>query len=58
MEGKVIFITEGAGFIATNLIKRLIAANEIVAYDNLSRNALKGSGPGLMTPTSHRRIRM
>lgn len=43
MEGKVIFITGGAGFIATSLIKRLIAANEIVVYDNLSRNALKDS---------------
>ena len=44
MEGKVIFITGGAGFIATNMIKRLIAANKIVIYDNLSHNALKDSG--------------
>ncbi len=41
--GKKLFITGGAGFIATNLIKRLIADNEIVVYDNLSRNALKDS---------------
>jgi len=41
---KKLFITGGAGFIATNLIKRLIADNEIVAYDKLSRNALKDSG--------------
>jgi len=41
---KTIFITGGAGFIATRLIKRLIAANEVVVYDDLSRNALKGSG--------------
>jgi len=40
---KRLFITGGAGFIATNLIKRLIADNEIVVYDNLSRNALKDS---------------
>ena len=41
---KELFITGGAGFIATNLIKRLIAANEVVVYDNLSRNALKDYG--------------
>lgn len=43
--GKKLFITGGAGFIGTSLIKRLVADNEIVVYDNLSRNALKGSGP-------------
>lgn len=42
--GKKLFITGGAGFIATNLIKRLITDNEVVIYDNLSRNALKDSG--------------
>lgn len=41
---KKIFITGGAGFIATSLIKRLIADNEVTVYDNLSRNALKDSG--------------
>lgn len=44
IEGKKIFITGGAGFIATNLIKRLIAKNKIYAFDNFSRNALEGSG--------------
>ena len=43
IEGKKIFITGGAGFIATNLIKRLIAKNKIYAFDNFSRNALEGS---------------
>lgn len=39
-----IFITGGSGFIATNLIKRIITNNKIVVYDNFSRNSLKGSG--------------
>ena len=41
---KELFITGGADFIATSLIKRLIAANEIV-YDNLSRSTLKEFRP-------------
>jgi UDP-glucose 4-epimerase len=39
--GKKIFITGGAGFIGSTLIGRLIEKNEIVAYDNLSRNTLQ-----------------
>ena len=42
--GKKLFITGGVGFIATSLLKRLTADNEIVVYDNFSRNALKDSG--------------
>lgn len=41
IKGKKIFITGGAGFIGSTLIGRLIDHNEIVAYDNLSRNALE-----------------
>ena len=41
IKGKKLFITGGAGFISTSLIKRLIADNEVTVYDNLSRNALK-----------------
>ena len=39
--GKKIFITGGAGFIGSTLIGRLVEDNEIVAYDNLDRNALQ-----------------
>ena len=41
---KKIFVTGGAGFIGTSLIKRLIDDNRIVVYDNLHRNALKFAG--------------
>jgi UDP-glucose 4-epimerase len=40
IEGKTIFITGGAGFIGSALISRLVGHNQIVVYDNLSRNAL------------------
>ena len=41
---KKFIITGGAGFIATNLIKRLIDDNKVIIYDNLYRNSLKDSG--------------
>lgn len=44
MEGKKIFITGGAGFIANTLIVKLIEDNEIVVYDNFYRDTLTGSG--------------
>lgn len=34
-------ITGGAGFIASHLIERLIADNELIVYDNLTRDALR-----------------
>jgi UDP-glucose 4-epimerase len=40
LEGKRILITGGAGFIATKLARELVEANEIVAVDNLHRDAL------------------
>jgi UDP-glucose 4-epimerase len=43
LSGKRIFITGGAGFIGTTLARRLIDANEIVALDNLHRDALTGT---------------
>jgi len=43
LQGKRIFITGGAGFIATTLARRLVDANEIVALDNLHRDALSST---------------
>lgn len=40
IEGKRVFITGGAGFIGSTLASRLVERNEIVLFDNLSRNAL------------------
>jgi len=41
IEGKTIFITGGAGFIGSSLVRRLIDNNRIVIYDNFMRNSLK-----------------
>ncbi len=43
LEGKRILITGGAGFIGTTLARRLVDRNEIVALDNLHRDALSAS---------------
>jgi UDP-glucose 4-epimerase len=43
LSGKRIFITGGAGFIGTTLARRLVDENEIVAFDNLHRDALTGT---------------
>ncbi len=43
LEGKRIFITGGAGFIGTTLARRLVDLNEVVAIDNLHRDALSGT---------------
>ena len=43
LRGKRIFVTGGAGFIATTLARRLVEDNEIVAVDNLHRDALSGT---------------
>jgi UDP-glucose 4-epimerase len=40
LEGKRILITGGAGFIGTTLARRLVDANEVIAVDNLHRDAL------------------
>ena len=40
LTGKRIAITGGAGFIGTTLARRLVDANEIIAVDNLHRDAL------------------
>ena len=44
IRNKTLFITGGAGFIATNIIRKLIEHNIIVVYDSFSRNTLKDSG--------------
>jgi UDP-glucose 4-epimerase len=43
LSGKRIFITGGAGFIGTTLARRLVDDNELVALDNLHRDALSGT---------------
>lgn len=40
IKNKRIFFTGGAGFIASHIIEKLVATNEIVIYDNLKRDAL------------------
>ena len=43
LQGKRIFVTGGAGFIATTLARTLVEENEIVALDNLHRDALSAT---------------
>ncbi len=43
LQGKRIFVTGGAGFIATTLAQRLVAENEVIAVDNLHRDALSAT---------------
>jgi UDP-glucose 4-epimerase len=43
LRGKRIFVTGGAGFIGTTLARRLVDENEVVALDNLHRDALAGT---------------
>jgi UDP-glucose 4-epimerase len=43
LTGKRILVTGGAGFIGTTLARRLVDANEVIAVDNLHRNALSGT---------------
>jgi UDP-glucose 4-epimerase len=46
LEGKRIFITGGAGFIGTTLARELVERNQVIAYDNLHRDALSGTELG------------
>lgn len=43
IKNRKIFITGGAGFIASNLIARLINENKIVVYDNFRRDTLSST---------------
>jgi UDP-glucose 4-epimerase len=58
LQGKRIFVTGGAGFIATTLARTLVDGNEVVALDNLHRDALTATDladhptrPTCSTPT-------
>lgn len=44
LKDRCIFITGGAGFIASRIIEHYIADNFIVVYDNFHRDTLSGSG--------------
>lgn len=44
IKNKKIFITGGAGFIASTLISKLVEDNEIVVYDNFHRDTISTTG--------------
>lgn len=44
IQGKTVFVTGGAGFIASRLIARLIDCNKVIVYDNFDRDTLSGTG--------------
>jgi UDP-glucose 4-epimerase len=46
LQGKRVFVTGGAGFIATTLARTLVDHNEVVALDNLHRDALSATDLG------------
>jgi UDP-glucose 4-epimerase len=46
INGKQIFVTGGAGFIATSLIARLIDDNRVTIYDNFDRDTLSKTDLG------------
>jgi len=41
IKGKKIFITGGAGFIGATLLGKVVETNQVIVYDNLTRNSLK-----------------
>jgi UDP-glucose 4-epimerase len=41
MKGKTVLITGGAGFIGSTLARRLSSNNQVVIFDNLTRNAMQ-----------------
>lgn len=53
IRGKQIFITGGAGFIASNLISRLVDSNEFIVYDNFHRDTISKTKHG-----KHKNVRV
>ena len=43
LSGRRFFITGGAGFIGTRLVARIVEQNEVVVFDNLTRDALSST---------------
>ena len=41
ISGKRVFITGGAGFIGSTLVGRLVERNDVIVYDNFTRDSLK-----------------
>ncbi|MBI3681761.1 MAG: NAD-dependent epimerase/dehydratase family protein [Acidobacteria bacterium] len=41
IRGKTVFVTGGAGFIGSTIVGHLVDGNQVIVYDNLSRNALE-----------------
>jgi nucleoside-diphosphate-sugar epimerase len=44
LSGRHVFVTGGAGFIASHIIERIIADNQVTIFDNLHRNAIGDTG--------------
>lgn len=44
IQGKNIFITGGAGFIASTVIRKYVEANKITVYDNFTRDTISSTG--------------
>ncbi len=56
LHGKRVFVTGGAGFIASTLGRLLVSDNEVIAYDYLNRDALS-SDRAARAPELHLRPR-
>ncbi|RJR41443.1 MAG: NAD-dependent epimerase/dehydratase family protein [Desulfobacteraceae bacterium] len=52
IEGKTIFVTGGAGFIASRLIGRVIESNKVIIYDNFDRDTLSATSHNKHTSLS------
>ena len=50
LQGQRIFLTGGAGFIGTALVRRLAQHNQCIVFDLLRRNALAAAGLAGVAP--------